>query len=69
MIQDANAGVEGNIKKSYTMTEMTITGNMKLSDMQNRKIKWKTVDDEKTEFAKSKIDYSVKNYDTVELGP
>jgi hypothetical protein len=33
MIQDANAGQEGNVKKAYTMTEMTITGNMKLSDM------------------------------------
>ena len=69
MIESANAGQEGTIKKSYTMTEMSITGNMKMSDMQDRKIKWKTVDDEKTEFAQSKIDYTVKNYDTVELGP
>lgn len=69
MIQDANAGQEGDVKKVFTTTEMSITGNMKLSDMHARKIKWKTVDDEKTEFSKSKIDYSVKNYDEVELGP
>ena len=68
MIQDANSENGGTTKNAYTITEMSITGNMKLSDMQARKIKWRTVDDEKTQYTKSKIDHST-NWDKVELGP
>lgn len=31
---------------NMTIEELSITGNMKISEMQERKIKWKTVDDD-----------------------
>lgn len=37
--------------------ELSLTGNMFLDEMQARKIKWKTVDDDSTEFPRSAVDY------------
>lgn len=39
------------------ITELSLTGNMELKEMQARKLKWMTVDDEKMELPRSVVDY------------
>lgn len=45
MLRYANTG-NGDYNKNMMIDEMSITGNMKLSEMLARKIKWRTVDDD-----------------------
>lgn len=48
------------------ITEKSLTGNMDLVDeMLKRKIQWKTVDDDKPEYTKSKITYDTEDIDPV----
>lgn len=51
---------------TYNVTEKSLTANMDLTEMLNRRIKWKTVDDDKT--AQGSIDYTF-NGTTVTLEP
>jgi hypothetical protein len=46
------------ILPSFTFSEMSLTGNMLLTEMQGRKINWKTVDDNEME-SEQKLDFSV----------
>ena len=46
----------GPVSNDFDVNEMSLTGNMKLTEMMDRKIKWKTVDDKDGEVA-SKLDY------------
>ena len=41
---------------------MSLTGNMELQEMLDRKIQWRTVDDEKQELVKSKISYETGDF-------
>ena len=40
---------EEKIYKKFIITEMSLSGNMPLSEMVDRKIKWKTLEEEKIE--------------------
>lgn len=42
--------------KSYTITETSITGNQDLKEMNERRLHWKTVDDDK--LVKIPLDFS-----------
>lgn len=61
IIADAlwNAGNMGKPVKyqDLQISELSLTGNMELKEMQSRKIKWSTVDDDKEDFPQSAIDY------------
>lgn len=48
------------------ITEMSLTGTMTLSEMQMRRLTWRTVDDELDTFNKSNISYAFDG-DSVEL--
>jgi len=48
--------------------EMSLTANMELQEMLARKIQWKTVDDNKENLAKSKINYD-SDFSAVKLEP
>ena len=61
LYESANGGVK---PASVFIYEMSLTGNMKLTEMQERKIKWNTVDDHLN--IGPKLDYSVDQYVTLE---
>ena len=44
--------------------ELSLTGNMKLSEMRERKVQWKTVDDEV--LGESKLSYETEEWMTIE---
>lgn len=48
--------------------EMSMTANMELKEMLARKIQWKTVDDNKEDLVKSKINYD-SDFSAVKLEP
>jgi hypothetical protein len=53
----------------FEFKEMNLSSNMALDEMLNRKIQWRTVDDDsRPDLSPSKIDYSVANQ-TVSLEP
>ena len=52
----------------YTLTETSVTGNMPVEEMQSRRIIWKTVDDDREDLVKSKIEYGIKD-EVVSLEP
>ena len=52
---------------TWDISEMSLTGNMYLKEMMERKIKWKTVDDKETPEL-SKLDYST-DFDKITLEP
>lgn len=67
MLRYANAGNQGYNKK-MVIDEMSLTGNMKLSDMLARKIKWRTVDD--NDFESEPLEAMNKNdFSKVHLKP
>jgi hypothetical protein len=67
MVRYANAGNHGYNKK-MVIDEMSLTGNMKLSDMLARKIKWRTVDD--NDFESEPLEAMNKNdFSKVHLKP
>lgn len=54
---------------SFKVKELSLSGNMEAQEMLNRKIKWKTVDDDKTEYQSKKMDYKILSGNKVELVP
>jgi hypothetical protein len=50
----------------YTLTETSVTGNMPVSEMQSRRLKWKTEDD--AILPASKLSYSI-NGDLIDVEP
>ena len=64
MWTDANQGSKVALKDLH-ITEMSLTGNMPLSEMLERKIKWKTLDDDI--MSTKKLNYEC--CDSVMLGP
>ena len=48
--------------------EMSMTANMELKEMLDRKIQWKTVDDNREDLVKSKINYD-SDFSAVKLEP
>jgi hypothetical protein len=50
----------------YTMVETSVTGNMPVEEMQQRRLKWKTVDDGK--YQECKINYE-NDKDIIDLEP
>lgn len=64
MWQNANPGSTAQIE----IKETSITGNMELSKMLEKKIKWKTVDDKKEGFFKKKLNFDFTP-DSVKLEP
>ena len=51
-----------------TITELSMSGNMRLFEMLSRKTKWKTVDDGKPGFVKRRITYD-QDFTNVTLEP
>ena len=56
MWENANGKSFDSSEFNFEFTEMSLTGNMPLSEMLSRKIKWQTVDDKNDE--PSFLDYS-----------
>jgi len=67
MLKYANAGNE-DYNTSMMIDEMSITGNMKLSNMLARRIKWRTVDDDDSE-SEPLEDMNLNDFSKVHLKP
>ena len=50
-----------NVDLEAHFEELSLSSMMPLEEMLKRKVHWKTVDDDKVEFTKSKIDYTYKD--------
>lgn len=67
MWKDANQQADSSPSVTIKYEEMSLTGNMKLTEMWDRKIQWKTRDDPKDgELPKTMLDYGVGDVITLE---
>lgn len=60
MWENANGKAFNTQVSKFSYTEMSLTANMPLKEMLDRKIKWKTLDDDEMTESK-KLDYSIVN--------
>ena len=67
LVKDANPNLSGQL--SFKWRELSLSGNMDIAEMQERRIQWKTRDDAKPGLNKSKLSFDVINGSEVVLVP
>lgn len=66
--KSANSNSDLNLQNvKQNIQEMSITGNMPLKELRERKVQWRTVDDDDTSINMAELNYDVN--DTVSLEP